>query len=249
MNNRSNKQFGMATRCDAYNKDNKDKKDKEDNKVNWLEPSIGLEAEASQEQDVHLVHLDDPSRKGLLDPRSRVPEKLLVEDEIRSSICQWIDNGPNVRQRYKLKIRINLYPKGDVEFIASMGKHLPSFKRHIPGPNRQEILDLAVEIQRKIKAKHGHLPYIGKFHLKGTSRTINIEPDTFAAVWWNPEYKSWQGILKIQNWWRSFDLHEDRLTKKQIDIGVKGQDVFTNPKYDRRVRPLTWAQRRQMGLA
>lgn len=241
----NSRDISLMTRCDAYNKDNLDKEDKKDNQVNMLSPSAGLEAYASNEH-VHLVH---PSREGLLDPRARVPEKKLVEDEIRSSVCQWIDNGPEVKQRYKLKIRINLYPKGDVEFIASMTKHLPSFKRHIPGENRQQILDLAVQIQKEIKAKHGHLPHIGKFHLKGTSRTINIEPDTFAAIWWNTEYKSWQGIIKIQDWWRSFDLHTDRLTQKQIDIGVKGQDVFTNPKYDKRVRPLTWAQRRQMGIA
>ena len=236
----------LTIRCNAYNKDNIDNKDKKDNKVNWLEPSIGHEAKASDEHSVHLVH---PSREGSPDPRARVPQILLDEDEIRSSVCQFIDNGENARQRYKLKVRINLYPKGDVEFIASMGKHIPSFKRHIPEPNREQILKLALQTYKEIKTKHGHAPYIGKFHLKGTSRTINIEPDTFAAVWYNPEYKSWQGLLKIQNWWRSFDLHTDRLTLKQTSIGVKGQDVFTNPKYDRRVRPLTWAQRRQMGLA
>ena len=230
--------------CNTYNKDNKENKDNENN---YVITSFGHEADASSKP-THLAQGQSVSRQGLLDPSiTSIATEPLNDSEVKSSILQFIDNGEKQRQRYKVKIRLNLYPEGDVEFIASVSKSIQDFKRHIPGPNRLMILELARDIRHMVKKKYDAIPYIGKFHLKA-GRVINIEPDTLVAVWYNQQDAGWEGIVKIQNWEHKFDLCTDRLTAAQTNIGVKGQWVYRNPQYDKTVRPLTWAQRRSLGI-
>jgi hypothetical protein len=165
--------------------------------------------------------------------------------QIDRALIQLFDNGETARQRYKLKTRINLHDKSDnPEFIAPMTKDFRNFKRYIPAEGREAVLEYATEIRKKIKAQFGSYPYIGKFHLNnGSGASIQVEPNTLAAVWYNAEEGGWSGVLMIQDWIYHFDLFKDYLTDKQKIIGVKAQTLYINPEHDKRVRPLTWAQR------
>jgi len=233
-----------------YNIDNKDNRN---NIVSTPVSSIGEEADASEEI-MGLAQGQKMSREGLPDPSEIRTATAFTQDEVRSAIIQFIDNGEEAVQRFKVKLRINLHPSGDVEFIAATSKRIQDFSKHVPGPNKQMIVDLAQGIRHDVKKKHNVWPYIGKFHLKvGNYRrnragVTNIEPDTFVAVWFNYQDQGWEGVFKFQDWETFFHLHQDRLTARQRQIGVKGQWVFKNPKYDTTVRPLTWAQRRQLGI-
>ena len=223
--------------CNTYNKDNKEKENKKENKVNALgSSSLGS-----------LPSARPIGQQELLDSAAEPVYELLDCNHVKSAIIQFIDNGDKHRQRYKLKVRINLTTKQNVEFIAPMNKNIQDFKRHIPG-DRDKILKLAYDTRQEIKTQYDIWPYIGKFHFNTKSRNINIEPDTFAAVWYSNLDQGWMCLVKIQNWFNCWDLPHDRLTKKQEDIGIKGQAVYTNPAYDARIRPLTWQQMREQGV-
>jgi hypothetical protein len=223
--------------CNTYNKDNEEKEDKKNNKVNPLgSSSLGS-----------LPAARPIGQQELLDSRAEPDSGLLDCNRIKSAIIQFIDNGEKHRQRYKLKVRINLTTKQNVEFIAPMNKNIQDFKRHIPG-DRDKILKLAYDTRQEIKTQYDIWPYIGKFHFNTKSRNINIEPDTFAAVWYSNLDQGWMCLVKIQNWFNCWDLPNDRLTNKQEQIGVKGQAVYNNPAYDARIRPLTWQQMREQGV-
>lgn len=229
----------------TYKQDKQEKKDKKENS-SFTSP-IGHEAYASQEQDILLAQA---SRKGSLDPRARVPDSAprFNQDEVKRAIWQFFDNGEGHPRRYQFKMRINLYPEGNEEFIANMTKSLQDFKRHIPGPNKRKILDLAMVIRRDVKNENGYFPFIGKYHLKSNTRNINIEPDTFVALWWNRQQEMYQCISVFYDWETYFELDKDRLTAKQKESNVKCQYLYINPKYDDRPRPLTFAQRRALGI-
>jgi hypothetical protein len=135
------------------------------------------------------------------------------------------------------------------EFISSLTKDMRNCKKFIPEPGREDISDLARDIRFKIKNEEKEYPYIGKFHLnvgwnsKGAG-FIQIEPETFAAVWYDNHYQGFRGCLKIYDWTLNFDLFEDRVTDKQSRAGMVCQTIYKNPKYDRTIRPKTWAERR-----
>lgn len=240
-----------------YNKDNRDKKDKTLQEENtFLSSSDGIASyEALSPEDFLLKPLassqEEETQSQLL-PVATAPTPLDM-DQIKSCIFQLFDNGEESSQRYKYKIRLNLTDGSNPEFIASLTKDLRNFKKHIPEPNRQEIIDIVMEERKRIKLATGNWPYIGKLHINpgaGAHRkTIQNEPDTVVIIWWDPEERGWSGVVKIQNWAHEFDLFEDYLTPKQRAQGVRAQDNWKNPKYDTRVRPLTWAEQRALGVA
>lgn len=236
-----------------YNEDNKENKDNEDNyseHENRFRPiSFGL---ASEEALVNCFEEDlSSSQKEAEEDLSSSETLPLDSDQVERFIIQLFDNGPDAFQRYKLKIRLNLVDKENPEFIASLTKDIRNFKKYIPESCRAEIIQMAQEERQRIKKQYGIYPYLGKFHLnvgaaRGKKKVCNqIEPDTFAVVWWDDENKGWSGIFKIQNFAREFDLFTDYLTPKQKLQGVKAQDNWTNPKYDKTVRPQTWAEKRK----
>lgn len=224
------------------NKENRDNKDKilvgTDNASSCR--SLGVVAYATQEVKTQEA-LSHVSQAGAPTP--------LDADQIRSCIMQLFDNGEAATQRYKYKLRLNLVDGTNPEFIASLTKDLRNFKKHVPGANRQEIIDLAQEERRRIKRLTGTWPYIGKLHLNAGfgdhRKTIQIEPDTLVVVWWDPEQRGWSGVVKLQNWAHEFDLFDEYISPKQAAQGVRAQDNWQNPKYDKRQRPKTWAEQRQ----
>ena len=240
---------------DYYNTDNKENKDKRDNILtdrenDFSHRSLGIEADASQKSRPE----DEVKRQGAL-PCMRVAATAptpLDTDQIKSCVFQLFDNGEASTQRYKYKLRLNLTDGTNPEFIASLTKDLRNFKKHVPGVNRLQIIEEAQNIRRHIKKTHGHLPFVGKLHTNPgrglTRRTIQIEPDTLVAIWWDPEERGWSGIVRIQNWVHEFDLFEQHVTLRQKSQGVKAQDNWQNPAYDTRVRPETWAETRHKAV-
>lgn len=239
---------------DYYNTDNKDKRNKKDKTLaidnRFSSLSLGIVADATQES----RPLDEVKRQGAL-PCMLVAATAptpLDADQIKSCVYQLFDNGEASTQRYKYKLRLNLTDGTNPEFIASLTKDLRNFKKHVPEPNRQQIIDMAMEERRIIKKQTGAWPYIGKLHLNAGfgdhRRTIQIEPDTLVIIWWDPEERGWSGIVKLQNWVHEFDLFDEYLTDKQRTQGVRAQDNWQNPKYDKKPRPMTWAEKRSKGL-
>lgn len=235
-----------------YNKENTYNKDKTlPNKENdFISSSVGIEAYASLVQVPLESPLDSAKGEGALPCKSveATAPTPLDEDQIKSCICQLFDNGEQSTQRYKYKIRLNLTDGTNPEFIASLTKDLRNFKKYVPGPNRQQIIDTAMAERKRIKAMTGNWPYIGKLHLNsgysGQRKTIQVEPDTLVVVWWDAEERGWSGAVMIQNWVYEFDLFEQYVTAKQKAQGVRAQTNWQNPKYGKKNRPLTWAEQR-----
>ena len=237
---------------DYYNEDNKNNENNENNyseHENRFRPSsIGIATSVAQSQSLE-GHLSSGQKEEEEDLSSN--ETLpLDQNQVERFIVQLFDNGPDAFQRYKLKLRLNLTDKTNPEFIASLTKDIRNFKKHIPEPYRDDIINMVTEERQRIKKQFGVLPYIGKFHLnagygsKRKNTSNQIEPDTLAIVWWDDENKGWSGIFKIQNFAREFDLFTEYLTPAQRAQGVKAQENWCNPKYDKRVRPKTWAEQR-----
>jgi len=254
MANKQSNSLNLKKGVGYYNIDNRENKDKKENIANRFSLiSSGIEADASLERPLSgplESPLDLAKGEGALPcmfPGATGPTPLDA-DQIRSCIFQLFDNGEESVQRYKYKLRLNLIDGTNPEFIASLTKDLRNFKKHIPGDNRQQIIDVAMAERKRIKQLTGNWPYIGKLHLNpgydNHRKTIQIEPDTLVVIWWDPEERGWSGAVKLQNWVHEFDLFEQYITPKQRTQGVRAQDNWQNPKYDKRQRPKTWAEQR-----
>lgn len=236
-----------------YNKDNRDNKNKK-NKLcqisdigdnSFVSISLGLEAHASlkplapQVQDSEVT-LSSPEAQG--QGSGFHPEN--IYDEIKTGIIQLFDNGEDKRQRYKLKVRLNLKNGDNPEFIANLTKDLRNFKKFVPSQCRDFIINEATLIRREIKEQHGVWPYLGKFHFTGNQGSRQIEPWTFVAIWWDEVERGWSGMLMLHDWTHQFDLFTDYITSKQRAVGVKAQDTYTHPNHQPK-RALTWAESRK----
>jgi hypothetical protein len=234
---------------DTYNLDNKENLDNENNYCPSDDNSFHIQSLgiASYEALSPLDFSQTAETKSLSLLEATAPTPLSA-DQIKSCVYQLFDNGEQALQRYKFKIRFNLTDGTNPEFIASLTKDFRNFKKYIPESYREQTIDMVKQIRTEVKQAFGHYPYCGKLHFKTNIKTKGatnqIEPNTFVIVWWNPEDKGWSGYIKFQNWTKEFDLFEQYLTAKQRAMGVKCQDNWQNPKYDKKVRPLTWAEQR-----
>lgn len=232
-----------------YNKDNKENKNNKDNTCltnnRFLSSSLGSEACASSPNEVSRLGQEEGALP-CYSSQVQAPTPFLCQDMLKSAIIQFFDNGEETAQRYKLKIRLNLVDGEDVEFIANLTKDHRNFKKYIPEECREDIIQLSTLMRKDIKKTFGAWPYIGKFHLNehsSISRT-QIEPWTFACVWWDEEAKGWSGFIKVYEFEYEFDLFNNHLTAKQKNSRVKAQHIWKNPKYDTTPRNKTWAQQR-----
>jgi hypothetical protein len=181
--------------------------------------------------------------------RNLAPTPILNESMIERAPIQLFDNGPDQFQRYKLKVRLNLLnDKTNPEFIASLTQDMRNFKKYIPEPGRDEIIEVAKETRRSIKDNFGVYPWIGKFHLNNGfvpgKSSIQIEPMTFAALWFDTHHQGWSGMVQIYEWVYKFDLFDNNITAKQTKAGVVAQTLFVNPAHSKIQRPKTWAELR-----
>jgi hypothetical protein len=236
-----------------YNLENKENKeniqasevsspaDKDDT---FISSRSGLEPCGSKNPDLPSGHLGE----GVL--ASEMVNCDLSQDDVVRSIFHFFDNGEETTKRYKLKARLNLVDKENVEFIATLTKDWSNFKKYIPKECRKEIIEEARILRANIKKNFGIIPYMGKFHLnQGLSKTTTraftqIEPWTWAFAWYDKEYEYWRYSIRMYSWCHQGDFSKTHLTAAQVKSKVKGQDLFINPKYDQRERPKTWAQLR-----
>lgn len=235
---------------DTYNKDKSKKSNK--SKTEFL-ISTGQEA-IEHTQNVHLVQSQQEEAEPLDSSQSETSESLPInKDMVRSCVVQFFDNGEDIRQRYRFKIRLNLTDGKNPEFISSLTKRWSDFVKYIPSICRQEIIDLVSAEREIIKNQTGHFPYIGKFHLnQGSTRgrhNHQTEPYTFVILWYDNTEREWQAIIKIYDFVHQLALSNQYITERQRMKNVKVQGQWQNPKYDTRVRPKTWAQLRSEGLA
>lgn len=234
---------------DYYNSNNSKNSNK--SKTNFRS-SIG------QGQDhTHLVHLaqgQQEEAEPLDSSQSETSEPLppITTDMVRSCVVQFFDNGELVRQRYRFKVRLNLTDGTNPEFISGLTKRWSDFVRHIPSECRREIIDLVSAERHSIRKRTGHFPYIGKFHLnQGPTRgrhNHQTEPYTLVIVWYDNIEREWMCIFKIYDFAVEIGLSKDYVTQRQREHNVKLQGQWQNPKHDRRPRPLTFAQRRSLGI-
>jgi len=239
----------------GYNKDNRDKKENKDNILLMNNGSgsrsLGLGANAPLEPELDIVVLGQQEEAEHLDSSpsgTLAPTPILNIEMVDSAIIQLFDNTESAAQRYKLKIRLNLQDGENPEFIANLTKDRRNFKKFIPAECHDEIVAMADEERRRIKAITGNYPYIGKFHYnegagKHSHRT-QIEPFTIAVVWFDPIEKAWSCIVRLYDFAAELDLFTDHVTEKQKKSNVKAQATWQHPRIQKKDRPKTWAQRR-----
>jgi hypothetical protein len=237
-----------------YNKDNiEEHRITNDNTLRMnnglLTSSLGLVANApsvADESTLIGLPLERGQREEDYESGIVCPPPSLDEDQIDRAVIQLFDNGEAAKQRYKLKVRINLHGNDEnPEFICPMTRDFRNFKKYIPEDGKAEVLELATRIRKHIKSKYEKYPYMGKFHLNnGSGAGIQVEPNTFGAVWYDNEENGWSGILMIQDWIYEFDLFKEYVTAKQKAAGVNSQTLFTNLKHCQKARPKTWAEKR-----
>lgn len=177
------------------------------------------------------------------------PTPTLTESMVERAVIQLFDNGAGQYQRYKLKIRLNLVnDKSNPEFIASLTQDMRNFKKYIPEQGRSDVIDIARQLRQSIKETFGVYPWIGKFHFNNGFQpgrsAIQIEPMTFAGLWFNQHYQGWSGMIQIYEWAYKFDLFDNNITARQRQAGVVAQSFFANPTHSKIERPKTWAEQR-----
>jgi hypothetical protein len=215
----------------------------------FLSPSVGVVSYATPIDDRSDLSSGQTAKRDSMSQVCIPQPTPLCEDQIIRSRLQMYDNGEGSSQRYKLKCTIDLVDGSRAEFIASLTKDMRNFKKYIPEEGKDLVLEVATQYRRHIKKTHSTYPYMGKFHLnQGRGRHIHsqIEPNTVAIIWFNPEDKGWSGALMIYDWSYEFDLFDTYVTEKQKQSGLKCQDIWKNPKYDKTERPLTWAEQRAL---
>lgn len=239
-----------------YNIYNLDKKDNRDNKYAKDEVLLNednicpadLSGIASRSASQNTPS-GEPPVSGVGIAEEELP--ILNQDMISRAVIQFFDNGLSNKQRFKLKIRFNLVDKENPEFIAPITKDWGNFKKYIPEESREQTLLDVKQWRRTIKEQYGSYPYIGKFHLntghqEGQTRGfIQVEPNTYAVVWYSDVAEHWMGFIQFYDWQYKFDLITNNITKAQDKVGIKAQHLFINPQHDKRKRPMTWAQKRK----
>jgi hypothetical protein len=224
---------------------------------NTFDTSAGTEAYASQQG------LPDPRPAGVLDTHSvtRLPTPSYTTDDIlnfelvaiKRYLVQLFDNGNAALQRYKLRIRFNLVDNINPEFIASVSKDYRNFVKYLPDEDREQIKTEIKDIIKGVKAKYGIVPYIGKFHEnRGRGTKYNrsqVEPLTYAAVWWDTHNRGWECIIRVKNFAEQISLFDHHISQKQRQAGLKAQDLWINKMYDDRYKGVrTWSERMAMEL-
>lgn len=177
---------------------------------------------------------------------------ILNRDMVQRAIITFFDNGETAKQRYKIAIRINLKDEPldqSPEFIAPVTKDGRAFRRYTAPGTRDDLIDFHNEMRQYVKEQGiDNKPYFGKFHLNhkdwGQNKSkIQVEPYSYACVWYDGE--GWSGVVKIYDFILPFDLFNTNVTDKQSKLGVKSTYLWQNPKYEKKSRPLTWAEKKR----
>lgn len=189
-----------------------------------------------------------PSREEKLVSQEETPAPTpLTQRDVITAIVQLWDNGEKARQRYKLKVRLNLVDGSTVDMIAPLTKDPRNFLKHTYDK------ELAREWRRSskqyVQSNFGVKPWLGKFHevrSQYTSRfhQIRIEPNCFATVWYDSEAHEWTATIKLYGYEQEdIDMQKRNVTGKQSEKGCISSKMIKNPEHQPE-RPKTWAEKR-----
>lgn len=178
------------------------------------------------------------------------PTPLGMKDVKRCLVQLW-DNGENSKQRYKLKVRINLADETDADFIAALTKDPRNFVKHTA--DKELARQWRTEFNQKIKLEYNVKPWLGKFHsvqeggYKNGYHQQTTEPNCFATVWWDEEAKDWSATIMLYDFvLQEVDMQSRNVTEAQRKQGCRSSRLWLNPLFkDESPRPLTWAERRK----
>lgn len=230
------------------------KKNKEEQKITKLDMATSSFYMASPNGIV--VSGEMPVQEALASIVSEIqtPAPMLEKSMVERAIITFFDNGEDAKQRYKIAIRLNLKDEPaseSPEFIAPLTKDARTFRRYSAPGTRDDLIAFHDEMRLYVRSLGiDNKPYFGKFHLNhgkwGEGRAkIQVEPLSYATVWYDGE--GWCGVVKLYDFVLKFDLFQNNITQRQQKNGVKSTYLWLNPKYSRQSRPLTWAERRQIG--
>jgi hypothetical protein len=172
----------------------------------------------------------------------------LQESDVLRCLVQMWDNGEHSRQRYKLKVRLNLKDGTDVDFIAALTKDPRNFIKHTA--NKELARDWRDQSNANIKKNFNVKPWLGKFHMVQTAYSSSyhkqtVEPNCFATVWWDDEAKDWSTTFMIYEFaLEEVDMQSRNITDKQRAQGCRSSRLWINPSHNKIERPLTWAEQR-----
>ena len=178
----------------------------------------------------------------------------MTRQMVERAIVTFFDNGEGAKQRYKIAIRVNLKDENQnesPEFIAPMTKDGRSFRRYSAPGTRDDLVGFHDEMRRYVKTLTDNKPYFGKLHLNNKKWTmgaskIQVEPHCYACIWYDGE--GWSGVIKVYDFILPFDLFNNNVTASQAKMNVKSTYLWQNPKYEKKNRPQTWAERRITGI-
>lgn len=175
-------------------------------------------------------------------------EAPLGNHNVKRAIIQLFNNDSGTR---KLKIRLNLDDDTNAEFIAPLQprSNLTNFLRYTADA-KEEARQVFVGLRKHIKNTLGVTPQQGKFHERvgartGSKQTIQVEPGCYGAIGWcaeDKQYQCWIVLYGLEL--LAIPLSDEHITAAQKRSNVRGQYLWINPKFDTRVRPKTWAQKR-----
>jgi hypothetical protein len=245
--------MNSAKGIDYYNEDNKDNKEKEENEdiiagavapCNGVNPLASPWSGCATEEEVAVPPVNPVMGLGSA-------TAILDKSKVLRAAVQLFDNGPAEPQRYKLKVRLNLVDGTHVEFIAALTQRIQNFKKHIPQPYTDALIDAARMFREQIFRKYSVYPFLGKFHrnlgrsAKNTRNVKNIEPNTMAVVWFNTEDQHWTYTFQIHDLVIQGDLDETYVSAKQQQVGLLAKDLWTNGTVGdpyKEQRPLTYME-------
>ena len=175
------------------------------------------------------------------------PTPLQESDVLRCLVQLW-DNGEESKQRYKLKVRLNLKDGTDADFIAPLTKDPRNFIKHTA--DRELARDWRDQSNANIKTNFNVKPWLGKFHMVQTAYSSTyhkqtVEPNCFATVWWDDEAKDWSATFMIYDFaLEEVDMQGRNVTAKQRAQGCRSSRLWINSNHNKIQRPLTWAEQR-----
>lgn len=175
------------------------------------------------------------------------PTPLQESDVLRCLVQLW-DNGENSKQRYKLKVRLNLTDGSDADFIAPLTKDPRNFIKHTA--DKELARSWRDQSNQTIKNTFGVRPWLGKFHMVQTSYSSTyhkqtVEPNCFATVWWDEDAKEWSATIMLYDFaLEEIDMQSRNVTDKQRAQGCRSSRLWINPQHNKAERPLTWAEKR-----
>jgi hypothetical protein len=237
-----------------YNIDNKDNKDNKDNGLStssWHQSSTPpqMNQEATLNEAVLLPLERDSQEREEVVMEDESPTPTLAEEQIARALYTFYDNGESAKQRYKLKVTLNLAENQNEreEFIATLTKDRRNFKKYLP-EGAEAMLEFVDGIRGYVKENYNTYPYIGKFHYnhgwnsQQEQRNTN-EPYCAAAVYWDGS--NWIAVSMLYDFLHTESLAKNGLTPQQKKTNAIAHAIWFNPLHNKQKRNGTFRDKRR----